>query len=65
MKYIGKIIIYLLNSMAGITFLFSLCMVSAETWKAIAMLILSGLWLVGYGVIHDMKLEKAKGGAKQ
>ena len=65
MKYISKILIYILNSMAGLTFLFSLCIVSEATWKAFAIMILSGLWLVGYGVIHDMKLERAEGGAKE
>ena len=64
-KYIGKIAIYLLNSIAGITFMLSICVVSFESWKGIAMLILSGLWLAGYCIIHDLQIDRKKGGAKR
>lgn len=65
LKKIHKIVAYILNSIMGATFLFSLCMVEAYSWKAYALLIFSGLWLVGAGLIHDWKIEREKGGAKR
>lgn len=64
-KYI-KALIYILNSIAGITLMLAFCMVGYESLGvALAMFIVPSAWLIGYGLIHDWLIDREKGGAKR
>ncbi len=65
MKFL-KALIRIINGIAFIVLMLAFCMVSYESLGvALAMFFIPLAWLIGYGLIHDLLLDREKGGAKR
>lgn len=61
-----KALIHILNGIAFIVLMLSFCMVSYESLGvALLMFFVPLAWLVGYGLVHDLLIDREKGGAKR
>ena len=61
-----KAVVFLINCIAGVIFVFSLSVAKIESMKAAAMMfVIPGAWLIAYGLIHDWLIDREKGGAER
>ena len=53
-RKVHRAIIKVINYICGTVFLFSVCIVDAQSWIPFVAMIVSGLWLTGYAWANGM-----------